>query len=1125
MTRVLYIILFLFSMVFLFDLWSYRSPSIEKSLAALESYQDNKIRQTRDKLLRDNFLSLLSKDSLNARELSSIQQLETQLSEDRISTRLYSGNKLLFWTKDNSARSDCRSFKSDTYRLDVCVQMFHSDGRLFETLYEDAGIRHKLRVAQATNKNSLNWNGKELLIGQSLRPYRLNNLILMLYLLLVIVFAGWTFYYKSRLACGFLIIGRLVLLYFEAWHLRFMPSSIMMPLFEWQSYSNIDFFTDLFFVFLFLIYYSKTIASQPGFNKGLGIKTLNAALLVLLIASFLRLIQSVAFASNFNIIINDISSLDLQEVIIFVSLVMMITGLFIFATSYIQLLKQKLQRTGLYAVLVLIVLCSGVLSFLFQLDISIPYLLLYLLSFFILIDLFIDIRQKSITWIIWWAIFFGIYISALFFNYDIQKQVMQRAVYMETLLNDVAPSDIDSIVSSGLLDSLMADFERLLVLPDEASYSKSDINKFLSTKYDERPVELDLLKPDGRLLFNSWPGEKACRPLGRNLYFDDIDNVLWQRSESSSGNILFSGIKLRQNQLKDYPLLVEMQDSVLNFSFDLIDADLAALNELNGQRLRSNSRIYLRYVKNNIELTTYREFESIIKPIALFSFIFTLLMLFFLGLGWLSQYYELLPANWPLNIRQFESLNSRIQTALVLVILLSFIIVALVSTAFLKNFIESKNADFLDEKLESFSTDLYSRTGIAQNAMEALAIAENYEEQLARVHNCKIEIFALDAKNKNTDYYTWAYFTKQSKADYFNTKKNGESLSFLPFSHQGKVLAYIQLNHGTKALKGFNIYDFLGSIFNVYVFIFLLASIIAIFVAKSVTKPLLLLNQKLSALRLGKRNELISWGRDDEMGTLIKNYNLMVRQLEDSAELLAKTERDNAWREMAKQVAHEIKNPLTPMKMYIQHLEKAVKQQPERAHEISKKISQTLLEQVENLTQIADSFSNFAELPQSANEKLELNKVVEMVHNLFRKRDDMDIVLSEPIDPIYVYADKNQLIRILNNLVKNATESIPQERRGEISLFLTEKNDKALIEVRDNGTGIPADMYDKIFQPKFTTKDSGSGLGLAIAQNMIESMNGRLYFRSKLGEGTSFFIELDVIRQKPLDTNKRISLE
>ena len=177
----------------------------------------------------------------------------------------------------------------------------------------------------------------------------------------------------------------------------------------------------------------------------------------------------------------------------------------------------------------------------------------------------------------------------------------------------------------------------------------------------------------------------------------------------------------------------------------------------------------------------------------------------------------------------------------------------------------------------------------------------------------------------------------------------------------------------------------------------------------------------------------------------------MVSKLEESAEIMAKNERDSAWREMAKQVAHEIKNPLTPMKLSIQYLEKAIKQQPENAHKIAKKISSTMLEQIDNLTGIAEAFGNFAELPQTSNVKVELNNIVTVVHNLFRKREDMDIKLAVPIDPVFVYADKSQLVRILNNLVKNATESIPIERRGLIELSLYIRKDKAIIKVTDNG--------------------------------------------------------------------------
>ena len=448
------------------------------------------------------------------------------------------------------------------------------------------------------------------------------------------------------------------------------------------------------------------------------------------------------------------------------------------------------------------------------------------------------------------------------------------------------------------------------------------------------------------------------------------------------------------------------------------------------------------------------------------------------------------------------------------------------TSSFLSSYIKDKNHQIINEKINALSRDIEMRTQDIESGDQAFLIAENFLTKLKEVHSADLSFYTLDPKEIHKKYFNYAYFKKQENPRSFTElENNSKATSYIAFNYNSRPQGYIKANFDHSSARGFNVLDFLGSIFNVYVFLFLLASVIAVFMARSIIRPLALLNQKLSELKIGKTNELINWEREDEIGQLINNYNSMVQKLGDSVDLLAKTERDNAWREMAKQVAHEIKNPLTPMKMYIQHLEKAIKQRPENAIDLTKRISSTLLEQVENLTQIADSFSNFAELPQSSNEKVELNKVVELVHNLFRKRDDMDIRLSEPIDPLYVYADKNQLIRILNNIVKNAIESIPKNQRGIIQLELFEKNDKAIIKVTDNGSGIAQDMQGKIFQPKFTTKDSGSGLGLAIAMNMIESMNGRIYFESQEGLGTSFFIELDIIRQNFDETIKRITLD
>ena len=292
----------------------------------------------------------------------------------------------------------------------------------------------------------------------------------------------------------------------------------------------------------------------------------------------------------------------------------------------------------------------------------------------------------------------------------------------------------------------------------------------------------------------------------------------------------------------------------------------------------------------------------------------------------------------------------------------------------------------------------------------------------------------------------------------------------------------------------------INTLLNIYVFLFLIAASLATFLANSITSPLEILRNKLREIRLGKSNETLEYPGQDEIGELIQDYNNMVGKLDESATLLAKSERDTAWREMAKQVAHEIKNPLTPMKLSIQYLQQMIKNNAANIPEMADKVSKTLLEQIDGLTKIATEFSNFAQMPKAENEKLLLNDIVTPIGLAVFTRT--------------IYFDKNQIIRVLNNLINNAIQAIPEDRRGKIDISLEQKQKFTLIKIKDNGIGIPDAMKEKVFLPNFTTKNSGTGLGLAMCQQIIESANGKLYFTSVQNIGTIFFVELPIIKQQ-----------
>ena len=213
---------------------------------------------------------------------------------------------------------------------------------------------------------------------------------------------------------------------------------------------------------------------------------------------------------------------------------------------------------------------------------------------------------------------------------------------------------------------------------------------------------------------------------------------------------------------------------------------------------------------------------------------------------------------------------------------------------------------------------------------------------------------------------------------------------------------------------------------------------------------------------------------------------------------------------MAKQVAHEIKNPLTPMKLSIQYLQHALRSDPGRAVEMISRVSKTLIEQIDGLARIATEFSNFAKMPKAQNEQLNLNEAVSSVYNLFTEHQEPaeDIQLILPEYPVPAFADKGQLIRVLNNLLKNAQQAIPEGRHGQIIIQLYQHDGNSIIKVSDNGSGIPEEVQPKVFEPNFTTKSSGMGLGLAMCKGMVEAAGGRLYFKTSKDEGTDFFVEL-----------------
>ncbi|MGJ3233517.1 ATP-binding protein [Marivirga sp.] len=300
--------------------------------------------------------------------------------------------------------------------------------------------------------------------------------------------------------------------------------------------------------------------------------------------------------------------------------------------------------------------------------------------------------------------------------------------------------------------------------------------------------------------------------------------------------------------------------------------------------------------------------------------------------------------------------------------------------------------------------------------------------------------------------------------------------------------------------------DLLNNVFNIFVGSFIIFIFLAYTATKILTSPLNLLKQKLSQVNLSADNKPINWQVDDEIGLLIKEYNQMLLKLEKSRQALSKTEKESAWREMAQQVAHEIKNPLTPMKLSLQHLQMKIQRSDNQMPDASAKID-SILSQIENLSDIATSFSSFAKMPIPENERICITDILRKVVDFF-KAEHVKIKLDLPLEDIYVLADPKIIERTFNNMILNALQSGEDDQYIEINIKIDLQNDAVRISIQDNGMGIPEDNYNKVFLPNFTTKSTGSGIGLAVAKRGIEHAGGDIWFESVPNIGTTFFIEL-----------------
>lgn len=478
------------------------------------------------------------------------------------------------------------------------------------------------------------------------------------------------------------------------------------------------------------------------------------------------------------------------------------------------------------------------------------------------------------------------------------------------------------------------------------------------------------------------------------------------------------------------------------------------------------------------------------------------------------------------------SLRIRIFLSMIVLILIASSLMALISVIQFKNEARRYHQERLDRKEDAVKENInyiLSTTTYPLTERNLPYIFKDKIHELSDIHNVEINIYSLTGnllKSSKASFsvdnvsppipkYVIKLVQSSIEKRYVDIKSVDGVKIRSSFSQikddKFKPLGILNLPYvEDDSFYENEIQEFLVRLSQVYFFMLIIAFTLAYFLSSYITKSLKTISDKINQTSLDQKNEkIVIEANSREINSLIKAYNRMVDKLEESATMLAQSEREQAWREMAKQVAHEIKNPLTPMRLTVQSFQRKFDTEDPDLKQKLNDYSKTLIQQIDTMSSVSSAFSNFASMPAQQNETLNVVEVVEFSLEIFNEEY---LHFESKEEEIITIMDRTQLVRIITNLVKNAIQAIPEEREQK-SILVTVKRGETMVNitVKDNGIGIEVENRDRIFEPKFTTKNSGMGLGLGIIKNIIENYKGTITFESQPGKGTTFIVSLPII--------------
>ena len=470
-------------------------------------------------------------------------------------------------------------------------------------------------------------------------------------------------------------------------------------------------------------------------------------------------------------------------------------------------------------------------------------------------------------------------------------------------------------------------------------------------------------------------------------------------------------------------------------------------------------------------------------------------------------------------------LSTKLHLSMFGIIILTFAVTLLITMSYVSNNYYDRQETVLKDKMYRLVKSLESEGNGSIFNKEKEIYALSYQRgvdinvydtsgDLIIASNNTIFSEGLIGPKLNRNVYE--YFNRTSTQELQQKEILGD-LSYLSayyavYDDDYKISYYINIPYFTQKIElDREISSYVVSLINFYGLVLIISFLVAYFLSRSLAEPLVVIRQYMGEIKLGEENKKIEWKNNDEIGQFVQRYNEMLKQIEWNAKKMASSEREGAWREMAKQVAHEIKNPLTPMKLQVQMLQKSWREKDPRLNEKFERVCALLLERMDAMAEMAIQFSSFSKMPKTEIEAVLLSDVLRDMVDLHSGDDYFTIELNE-FEPFIVEVDKEQLSRVFTNLIQNARQAIAEGEKGKLSIHVVENENQLICSFADNGSGVSSENAKNIFEPNFSTKNSGMGMGLAICKKIIESFNGSMSFNSIENKGATFYVVLPLVK-------------